>query len=181
MVAINRLTGHSRGFFSVFTLPPNQVTSIERQRKNNERRNQQPEYRDVADLIRRETRSLDIVNYRADNWMRCWFAGIDPDRVGITQTGKLEAWKGLVRETVWEPICGVRHDVVLRTEHRQDAIAGIVVSQVHRDGPLQHEPDSLAHGAGFVSAFTYQIGERISSTSAVLTWETGRLPTRGKA
>ena len=100
MVAINRLTGHSRGFFSVFTLPPNQVTSSERQRKNNERRNQQPEYRDVADLIRRETRSLDIVNYRADNWMRCWFAGIDPDRVGITQTGKLEAWKGLVRETL---------------------------------------------------------------------------------
>ena len=43
---------------------------------------------------------MDIVNYRADNWMRCWFAGIDPDEVGITQTGKLEAWKGLVREAL---------------------------------------------------------------------------------
>ena len=61
---------------------------------------------------------MDIVNYRADNWMRCWFAGIDPDEVGITQTGKLEAWKGLVREaldnvadvareTAWEPMCVV--------------------------------------------------------------------------
>ena len=58
MVAINRLTGHSRGFFSVYTLPPNQATSIERQRKNNERRNQHPEVRDVADLIRRKTLSL---------------------------------------------------------------------------------------------------------------------------
>ena len=142
MVAINRLTGHSRGFFSVYTLPPNQATSIERQRKNNERRNQQPEYRDVADLILRKTRSLlrdvprqapigrnrgffrqpvatpfpydgppvalavtsppfmNIVNYRADNWMRCWFAGIDPEEVGITQTGRMEAWKGLVREAL---------------------------------------------------------------------------------
>ena len=43
---------------------------------------------------------MDIVNYRADNWMRCWFAGIDPDKVGITQTGKLEAWKDLVREAL---------------------------------------------------------------------------------
>lgn len=142
MVAINRLTGHSKGFFSVYTLPPNQATSIERQRKNNERRNQQPEYRDVANLICRKTRSLlrdvphqgptgrnrgffqqpvgtsfvyngppvsltvtsppfmDIVDYKADNWMRCWFAGIDPDKVGITQTGKLDAWKALVHDTL---------------------------------------------------------------------------------
>ena len=31
MVALNRLTGHSPGFFSVYTLPPNQATSVERQ------------------------------------------------------------------------------------------------------------------------------------------------------
>ena len=139
MAAINRLTGHSKGFFSVYTLPPNQAASIERQRRNNARRNQKPEYRDVAGLILRKTRSLlrdvqhqaptgqnrgffrqpvgtpfaydgppvslavtsppfmNIVNYKADNWMRCWFAGIDPDAVGITQTGKLDAWKTLVR------------------------------------------------------------------------------------
>ena len=142
MVAVNRLTGHSKGFFSVYTLPPNQAASIERQRKNNARRNQKPEYRDVAQLIRRKTRSLlrdvrrqsptgmnrgffrqpvetpfdydgppvslaitsppflNVVNYKADNWMRCWFAGIDPDAVGITQTGSLDAWKGLVRGTL---------------------------------------------------------------------------------
>jgi len=40
---------------------------------------------------------MNIVNYKGDNWMRCWFAGIDPDAVGITQTGNLEAWKALVR------------------------------------------------------------------------------------
>ena len=139
MAAINRLTGHSKGFFSVYTLPPNQAASIERQRRNNARRNQKPEYRDVAGLILRKTRSLlrdvqhqaptgqnrgffrqpvgtpfaydgppvslavtsppfmNIVNYKADNWMRYWFAGIDPDAVGITQTGKLDAWKTLVR------------------------------------------------------------------------------------
>ena len=139
MAALNRLTGHSKGFFSVYTLPPNQAASLERQRKNNARLGQRPEYREVSALILRKTRSLlrdlpsrrpagkhrgffgqsvfepfrydgppvrlsvtsppflDIVNYRADNWMRCWFAGIEPDRVGITQTGKLDEWKALVR------------------------------------------------------------------------------------
>ena len=139
MVAINRLTGHSPGFFSVYTLPPNQAASIERQRKNNARRKQRPEYRDVAALILRKTRALlrdvphqaptgrprgffqqpvgtpfacdappvslavtsppflNVVNYKADNWMRCWFAGIDPEQVGITQTARLDAWKALVR------------------------------------------------------------------------------------
>lgn len=139
MVALNRLTGHSRGFFSVYTLPPNQAASIERQRKNNARRNQIPEYRDVADLILRKTRRLlrdlprqgptgrsrgflqqavgepfawdgrpvslaitsppflNVVDYKGDNWMRCWFAGIDPDVVNVTQTSSLDAWKALVR------------------------------------------------------------------------------------
>ena len=58
MVAINRLTGHSKGFFSVYTLPPNQAASIESQRKINARRGQRPEYRDVAQLILRKTRAL---------------------------------------------------------------------------------------------------------------------------
>ena len=139
MVALNRLTGHSRGFFSVYTLPPNQAASIERQRKNNARRNQTPSYRDVAGLILRKTRRLlrdlprqaptgrsrgflqqavaepfvwdgppvslaitsppflNVVDYKGDNWMRCWFAGIAPDTVDVTQTSSLEAWKALVR------------------------------------------------------------------------------------
>ena len=139
MVAINRLTGHSKGFFSVYTLPPNQAASIESQRKINARRGQRPEYRDVAQLILRKTRTLlrdaeaqvptgrsrgffqqavdapfdysgspvtlavtsppfmDIVNYKQDNWMRCWFVGIDPDAIRITQTRKLAEWKELVR------------------------------------------------------------------------------------
>ena len=139
MVALNRLTGHSSGFFSVYTLPPNQAASLERQRKNNAQRNQAPEYRDVAALILRKTRRLqrdlprqaptgrssgflqqavgepfawdgppvalavtsppflNVVDYKGDNWMRCWFAGIDPDTVAITQTSSLDAWKALVR------------------------------------------------------------------------------------
>ena len=143
MVAMNRLTGHSRGFFSVYTLPPNQATSIdERQRKTNALRGQTPEYRDVAALILRKTRALlkdvraaaptgrcrgflrqsvaapfehagppvalavtsppflNVVNYRHDNWLRCWFAGIDPHGVAVTQTAKLEAWRDLVRRAL---------------------------------------------------------------------------------
>ena len=58
MVATNRLTGHSRGFFSVYTLPPNQAVSQESQVKINERLNQQPEYKDVKELIIRKSISL---------------------------------------------------------------------------------------------------------------------------
>jgi len=58
MVAINRLTGHSPGFFSVYTLPPNQAMSAQRQRKINEQRGQTPPDRDVKKLILKKTASL---------------------------------------------------------------------------------------------------------------------------
>lgn len=58
MVATSRLTGHSKGFFSVYTLPPNQALSPQRQRIVNERRRQTPEYRDVKSLILRKSRRM---------------------------------------------------------------------------------------------------------------------------
>jgi DNA methylase len=58
MVAINRLTGHSPGFFSVYTLPPNQAVSALSQRKINDRRGQTPPDRDVKKLILRKSASL---------------------------------------------------------------------------------------------------------------------------
>ncbi len=58
MVAINRLTGHSPGFFSVYTLPPNQAVSAQSQRKINERRRQAPPDRDVKRLILKKSASL---------------------------------------------------------------------------------------------------------------------------
>ena len=58
MVACGRLTGHSPGFFSVYTLPPNQATSVTAQRKINTRRNQVPPYRDTKELIWRKSRQL---------------------------------------------------------------------------------------------------------------------------
>lgn len=58
MVACSRLTGHSSGFFSVFTLPPNLAASIASQRKINEKRNQKPEYRDTKALIYRKSKQL---------------------------------------------------------------------------------------------------------------------------
>ena len=58
MVATNRLTGHSAGFFSVYTLPPNQAVSQNNQIKINEKRKQTPEYRDTRKLILKKTKSL---------------------------------------------------------------------------------------------------------------------------
>ncbi len=58
MVAINRLTGHSPGFFSVYTLPPNQAVSVQSQPRINEQRNQAPVDRDVIKLILKKSRSL---------------------------------------------------------------------------------------------------------------------------
>lgn len=58
MVATNRLAGHSPGFFSVYTLPPNQAVSRERQKLINAQRNQKPEYRDVKALILKKSKSM---------------------------------------------------------------------------------------------------------------------------
>lgn len=128
MVSTNRLTGHSSGFFSVYTLPPNQAISPERQEKINRLLNQKPSYRDVKAIIIKKSKTLirdidealknrlvkvsknakffnsdaaktsgikdnsiqltvtsppflDVVQYARDNWLRCWFNGIDIEQV----------------------------------------------------------------------------------------------------
>lgn len=142
MVALNRLTGHSPGFFSVYTLPPNQAVSAESQRKINEKRNQTPQPKNIAALILKKTKSLladggmpdhpsamlgsapadntpfvadgsislvvtsppflDIVQYAEDNWLRCWFAGIDVTQVKIDRHRNEESWSAMVRATLAE-------------------------------------------------------------------------------
>ena len=58
MVATNRLTGHSKNFFSVYTLPPNQAVSQERQKRINKQRKQKPTYKDVKYIIQKKSRDL---------------------------------------------------------------------------------------------------------------------------
>jgi DNA modification methylase len=58
MVATNRLTGHSSGFFSVYSLPPNQAASPAGQLKINARLKQTPEPRDVVKIILKKSRNL---------------------------------------------------------------------------------------------------------------------------
>lgn len=140
MVALNRLTGHSNGFLSVYTLPPNQATSPQAQRRINERRGQEPEPRDLRAIVMKKSLSLqrdldeggreslrrlacsavlmtgpaaampalgdgtvqlvvtsppflDVVQYATDNWLRCWFGGIDAGAVPITMARTVEEWQ----------------------------------------------------------------------------------------
>ena len=140
MVATNRLTGHSPGFFSVYTLPPNQAVTVERQRGINENRQQTPPERDVRVSILKKSRSLlskleeedaerlrepsreaslitgssdntsgiesdsislvvtsppflDVVDYLTDNWLRCWFNGIDAQTVHVWHFKKPQEWQ----------------------------------------------------------------------------------------
>ena len=58
MVAMNRLTGHSPGFFSVYTLPPNQAVSVKSQLRINEKRKQVPPLRDVKSIILKKSKKL---------------------------------------------------------------------------------------------------------------------------
>jgi len=149
MVAVNRLTGHSPGFFSVYTLPPNQAVSIESQAKINAQRKQVPPSRDVPRLILAKSRSLladlseqswhglgpvaatgqlitrhaartpeirsesvdlvvtsppflDVVDYAGDNWLRCWFCGIDPKSVDITIAKQPREWHDAMQEVFIE-------------------------------------------------------------------------------
>lgn len=137
MVCVNRLTGHSSGFFSVYTLPPNQAVSIDSQKRINKNRNQVPTARDVKSIILKKSKNLlqdsipavmyqneklnklicgnsqhtpeipdesvtlvvtsppflDVVQYAIDNWLRCWFIGIDAKDVKITIAKKVENWE----------------------------------------------------------------------------------------
>jgi len=142
MVALNRLTGHSPGFFSVYTLPPNQAASVAAQVRINARRGQVPPLRDVAAIILRKSRQLlqggkppphpaanlatgkahelrhvadasvslvvtsppflDVVQYRQDNALRCWFAGIDAGAVKIDMHRTEVAWQTMVRASLQE-------------------------------------------------------------------------------
>jgi len=149
MVAVNRLTGHSAGFFSVYTLPPNQAVSVRSQTKINDRLKQTPSYRDVPGIMLQKTRSLlrdctpagraqlealasrsrivvgaasmtpelkadsvalavtsppflDVVDYKADNWLRCWFCGIDAASVPVTMCKQLDGWRQFVTEVLQE-------------------------------------------------------------------------------
>ena len=149
MVAINRLTGHSPGFLSVYTMPPNQAVTVARQAIINRRRNQTPPERDAKSIILRKSRALlssstgrsneggrirdedcmflnlpsdatreipdesvsltvtsppflDVVNYEQDNWLRCWFLGIDPKSVPIARHRNVSDWKRFIRSTFGE-------------------------------------------------------------------------------
>jgi hypothetical protein len=149
LLALNRLTGHSPGFFSVYTLPPNQAVSVKSQRKINADRNQTPPPRDVPALILKKTRILlrdcdaatrcvlanvapravlltqpaartpqipaqsvslvvtsppflDVVDYATDNWLRCWFLGLDAKAVQLTVPKKLDAWQAAMTDVFHE-------------------------------------------------------------------------------
>ncbi len=151
MVATNRLTGHSSGFFSVYTLPPNQAASQESQKKINRKLKQKPEYRDAKKIILKKTKNLlrnltqqqhqrlngvssnakffsadasntskipdasvqltvtsppflDIVQYSSDNWLRCWFNGLDDEAISkkISVVRSLEEWCGVMRKVFVE-------------------------------------------------------------------------------
>lgn len=142
MVAINRLSGHSPGFFSGRSMPPNQAVSVKAQLKINEKLGVSPPERDVVAVILKKSRTLlkngcapsqvqsslhtgsawdtpgvangsvdltvtsppflDIVQYAADNWLRCWFAGIDPETVAIDMHRTEEAWTAMVHRVLAE-------------------------------------------------------------------------------
>jgi len=36
---------------------------------------------------------LDVVDYAGDNWLRCWFCGIDPATVKLTMLKGVKAWQ----------------------------------------------------------------------------------------
>ena len=71
-------------------------------------------------------------------------------------------------------------DAVLGAEHRQQPVARVVRSPVHGDGPFQHGSDAQMHRPR-LRPLRVQRGVRISSTSALVTSETGNAPMRGKA
>jgi hypothetical protein len=57
---------------------------------------------DSVDLVVTSPPFLDIVDYAGDNWLRCWFLGIDPKSVKLTVPKKLDQWKTAMTEVFHE-------------------------------------------------------------------------------
>jgi hypothetical protein len=45
------------------------------------------------DLVVTSPPFLDVVDYAGDNWLRCWFCGIDPASVRMTIVKKIDGWR----------------------------------------------------------------------------------------
>ena len=45
---------------------------------------------------------LNVVQYAADNWLRCWFLGIDPESVQLTVPTKLAHWQAAITDVLRE-------------------------------------------------------------------------------
>ena len=58
MISTNRLTGHSAGFFSGYTLPPNQAASQKSQLVINKRLGITPPYKNTKEIILKKSKSL---------------------------------------------------------------------------------------------------------------------------
>ncbi len=58
MIATARLAGHSKGYFSIYTLPPNQSVSIAKQMRINEMKKQKPVYKDIKNIIIEKSKNL---------------------------------------------------------------------------------------------------------------------------
>jgi hypothetical protein len=42
------------------------------------------------------------VDYKTDNWLRCWFCGIDAASVPVTQASNIEGWTRFVTDVLVE-------------------------------------------------------------------------------
>lgn len=58
MVILNRLSGHSPGFLSVKTMPPNQAVSVEKQAQINKKHNRTPEPKDLIGIVMKKSKAL---------------------------------------------------------------------------------------------------------------------------
>ncbi len=203
MVAVNRLTGHSSGFFSVYTLPPNQATSAAAQRRINQKRRQVPPPRDVRSILKKKSASLlrdvsplwrheaagcaqqavlttgpanalpalaaasvqlavtsppflDIVQYADDNWLRCWFCGIDPAAVPITMLRTPGAWQRAMHDVFVE-----LHRVVRPGGHVAFEVGEVRRGQVR----LEEEVVPAAAAAGFAPLLVMINAQQFTKTA----------------
>ena len=55
-----------------------------------------------VDLVVTSPPFLDVVQYAQDNWLRCWFAGIDAKSVPISMHKTVADWTDFTRDTLKE-------------------------------------------------------------------------------
>ena len=116
-----------------------------------------------VDLVLTSPPFADVVDYKRDNWLRAWFAGVDLDDVAFSNHRSLADWSAMIRRTLKEQMRIVRPGGYIAMEVGEIHKGTVHLERLvwnaakglpcHRIGVIMNQQDftKSAHSAGITN------------------------------